>query len=54
MTKQWKSWSVSVAAMYNNGEREKNGAPLWTFFDADGRGKHVAGSSFVLTASQTF
>ena len=54
VTKSWKSWSVSVAALYNNGEREKAGAPLWTFFDADGRGKHVAGSSFVVTASQTF
>jgi len=54
VTKQWKTWSVSLAAMHNNGSRERAGVPLWTFFDADGHGKHVAGSSLVLSASQTF
>ncbi|QBE61829.1 TorF family putative porin [Pseudoduganella lutea] len=54
VTKQWKTWSFSLAAMHNDGEADRGGVPLWTFFDANGRGKHVAGSAVVISATQTF
>lgn len=54
VTKQYKAWSFSLAAMHNDGEAARGAVPLWTFFDADGTGKHVAGSALVISASQTF
>ena len=54
VTKTYEAWSFSLAAMHNDGAAGRAGVPLWTFFDADGRGKHVAGSALVISASRNF
>lgn len=48
------SWQFSLAASHNNAKAEKNGVPLWTFFDADGRGEKVAGTRWVASVSKAF
>ena len=54
VTKQWKTWSLGLAAMHNDGARGRQQVPLWTFPDANGRGRRVSGSAVVHSATQAF
>jgi uncharacterized protein (TIGR02001 family) len=48
------SWQFALAVSHNDAKREKNGVPLWTFFDADGRGKYVAGTRWLASVNKAF
>lgn len=54
VTKAWDGWSFTAAAIYNNGDADDNGVPLWTFFNPDGTGKNVVGRRFQVTAARNF
>ncbi|MDZ5456189.1 TorF family putative porin [Azohydromonas lata] len=54
LTYTLESWQFSLAASRNNAKAEKSGVPLWTFFDADGRGEKVAGTRWVASVSKGF
>ncbi|HYD81430.1 MAG TPA: TorF family putative porin [Paucimonas sp.] len=54
VTKTWDSWTISAAAIHNNGDAERNGLPYWTFFNADGSSKKVVGTRLLLTAARNF
>jgi uncharacterized protein (TIGR02001 family) len=48
------SWQFALAVSRNNAKAEKNGVPLWTFFDADGRGEKVAGTRWLASVNKSF
>lgn len=48
------SWQFALAVSHNDAKAEKNGAPLWTFYDADGRGKYVAGTRWLASVNKSF
>ena len=54
VTKTVDKWAFSAAAVYNSGDDNKNGTPLWTFFNADGSGKNVVQKRLLVTAARTF
>ncbi|WP_235971836.1 TorF family putative porin [Azohydromonas caseinilytica] len=47
-------WQLSLSASHHNGHAEKDGVPLWTFFDADGRGRNVVGTQWLASVSHSF
>lgn len=47
-------WSFAGAVSHNTGDTYRNGVAVWTFFDADGHGRDVAGTRGVLSATYGF
>lgn len=47
-------WALAGAVTHNTGDATLNGAPVWIFFDADGRGKRVSGTRGVVSVSYSF
>lgn len=47
-------WSLAAAVTHNDGRVTQDGKPVWTFFDADGTGRNVAGTRALLTAAYGF
>lgn len=48
------TWQFSLAASHNNAKDEKNGVPVWTFFDADGSRERVAGTRWLASVTKAF
>jgi uncharacterized protein (TIGR02001 family) len=48
------TWQVSLAVSHNNGDASRDGVPVWTFFDADGRGKNVVGTQWLASVTKSF
>ena len=54
VTKIVGNWAFAAAGVYNSGDASKNGAPLWTFFNADGSSKNVVQKRLLVTATRSF
>ncbi|MYM33615.1 hypothetical protein GTP38_04595 [Duganella sp. FT94W] len=54
VTKTAGNWAFSAAAVYNSGKQERDGTPLWTFYNADGSGKYVAQKRLLLSVTRNF
>lgn len=54
VTRAFGTWQLSLLVSYNNGDASRNGVPVWTLFDADGRGRSAVGTQAVASVIKQF
>lgn len=47
-------WTFALAGSHNTGDARKGDTALWTFFDANGRGRNVVGTRWVASVTRSF